>query len=783
MTGRRKKFWDLLYAVLLCVAVAALAWAWEFKDPPADLAEKLAVAAGLRPADGTLSLHWQLIAGSLCSHFGLETTFAILRIAGHLALGAVLVLVTVLFGWTLPKTFRRGEHLASWWRFSVRFIIFQGAALFCLSYPVWDEFRWFSPVALQVLLSAVAALLCIRHIRTNSRRSLYASFVLLGLIAADTPVGVILLAMAVVGVMVRNKLQSSGFMLLPNENPLAAVSVRSRASLAFFSGALAGTVLESAAFISLDGLTAFGWTAAEYACKFPLVYIKSFLAMCSPAGTIFFTAVVVLPILIELKLLVKVTDDEKLLSYFHGMTFLVCGIVAFSQFAGMKGLWFWTWTGGAGCVRDSFLKCVAMCLCSLSAMWSLAVFAFELRLRNIRRVTMLRFQDAVEEDGAKEALETMKRVRRAVRTILLVEPFIVFAGIVPYRAQSLEREMLEIVSDAARETVEECDGATYIFTDGGLDAIVELDAALAGRRLYALSLMGGAADAREIYLRTRGAVDDEDRALLESGAADALRTWVRSRPDKASDYAVQIGFEVWRRDGRPMPKCSGMVARPAGLDPEASARGAAAGRKLAERVLAVYDKGNPDAIADRVLRDAFLFAQWRLAVIARHRANAYDGRGLSDLAMEETRLADALDRKNGAIARIRATMAWASKRKLERMTPQEGLRLGLARADFALARMFALRVLDVSPDDPAANFALGMDFFVQRQYVRAQAYLERCLEGRPDDPAVLNNLAQCHLRRGDAEGALPYAQRALEILPDSPEVNLTMERIKAALRR
>jgi len=127
-------------------------------------------------------------------------------------------------------------------------------------------------------------------------------------------------------------------------------------------------------------------------------------------------------------------------------------------------------------------------------------------------------------------------------------------------------------------------------------------------------------------------------------------------------------------------------------------------------------------------------------------------------------------------------MAWASRRKLERMTPQEGLRFGLARADFALARVFALKVIEVAPNDPAANFALGMDFFVQKQYARAQSYLLRSLERRPDDPAILNNLAQCRLRQGDPAGAKPYAERALEILPDSPEVKRTMERINAALK-
>ena len=783
MMGRKTTFRDWLYAVLLGVAVATLAWVWRFDAPPPELTENLAVAAGLRPPEGPLGLHWQLLAGLLCRQFGLDAALGILHAGGCLALGGLAVLVLALFGWTLPWTLRRGEHVVAWWRRLVRFIIFQGAALFCLSYPVWNVFLWFSPSALQVMVAAVAAFCCILHIRTGRIGPLYASTAIVGFLAADTPVGIVLHLLAIAGVAARNRMLGFGLFTVRADNPLAGVHVRSRLSMAFLGGAFLGAVLEVATFLALDGLAALGWSLEEYACKLPILYIKTLLATCSPAGVVILAAVVALPIFVELKILVRATDDEKLLTYLHGAAFLVCSLVAFAQFAGMKSLWFWTWGGEHGCIRDDLIKCVAMCFCALSAMWSLAVFAFELKLRNLRRVTMLRFQDVSEITGVDKVLGTMKRVRRIVRTILLVEPFLVFASIIPFRAQSLERAMLGVVADAARETVAECEGLKYLFTDGGLDAIVELQAARAGRRLHALSLMGGAADARDIYLRTREVTDAGERELLTSGAADALRTWVRSRPDKAGEYAVQIGFEVWRRDGLETPECGGLVARPGGFAPGERERGAEAGRELARRILALYGEGKPDKILDLPLRDAFLFAQWRLAVLARHRANAYDAQGLAELAMEETRLADELDKLNGAIQRIRATMAWASKRRLERMTPQEGLRLGLARADFALARMFALRVLDTAPDDPAANFALGMDFFVQRQYTRAQQYLERCLERRPDDPAVLNNLAQCHLRRGDAAGALPYAQRALAILPDSSEVKLTMERIQSALAR
>ena len=786
MADGKHIFRDRLYVFLLCAAISALAWLWQFETPPPDLMDNLAAAAGLRPPTGQLSLLWHHIAGSICRAFGLSAAESVLRIAGHISLGVFAIMATVLFKRLLPVSFRRGEHVAAWWRVAVRFVLFQGTALFCLSEPVWNAFRWFSPLSLHMLIAAAAVICCMVHFSTNRRAPLFAAFALIGLLSADTPIGGVMLVIVGGCLFARGRLRRIGMVDVPNENPLSNALMAWRLTIAFAFGAIGGLILEIHTFASLDGLAAFGWSWGEYAFRFPLAYIKAFLAECSPAGVVLAVIVAVLPVIIEYRLLARATDDEKHLVYVHGVMFFVFGIVAFTQLAGARHFWFWTWGGESGCLRDGVLKCAAMFLCALSAVWSLAVFTVELHLRSYRRIEILLSQDEAESPGAAEAFAMARRLQRMVRTCLLVEPLVAFACVLPFRPQSLERAMLGVVADAAHETAEECRGAEYVFTDGGLDAAVELAAAEEGESrppLYALSLMGGATDRREIFLRTRGVQDVRDRVLLESGAADALRTWVRERPDRDSTYAVQIGFELWRRDGKKMPECAGLVARPAGFAPGAAERGAAVARGLARRIISIYGMGDPDSITDRPLRDAFLFAQWRLAVIARHRANAYDERGEGDLAMEETRLADALDGKNRALERIRATMGWASKKRLERMTPQEGLKFGLAQANFALARTFALRVLDVSPDDPAANFALGMDFFVQRQYARAQAYLERCRERRPDDPAVLNNLAQCRLRQGDPAGALPYAKRAQEVLPDSPEIKNTLHRISAALEK
>lgn len=782
MTGGRQISLDRLYVILLCAAISALAWAWQFDSPPPELMDSLAAAAGLRPPVAPLSLFWQHIAAPLCRVFGLPAACTVLRIAGHVSLGVFAFLSAGLLWMMLPASLLRGGHVASWWRVAVRFVLFQGTALLCLSDPVWNAFRWFSPLSLQILIATFAVVCCMVHFTTERRMPLFASFALIGLLAADTPIGVVMLILLVVALFVRKIFRRVGFVVTPQDfNPIVNAHIHWRLTIAFAIGLGIGMALEIGAFASLDGLAAFGLTWGDYALEFPIVYLKALLATCTPAGALIFICMSVLPMLLALNVISRATDAEKTLRYSHGVIFVMVGLVAFTQLSGARTFWFWTWGGEGGCVRDGVLRCAAAFLCTLSVVWSLAVFTIELYLRNFRRIGTLQFQDDVEDEGVSEALAAAKRLQRIVRAFLLAEPVIMFACVLPFRVQGLERAMLGAMADAARETADECRGADYVFTDGGLDSAVELAAALSGQSLRALSLMGGATNPRELYLRTRGVTNASDRALLGSGAADALRTWVRSHPEKAGTYAVQIGFELWRRDGRQMPECSGLVARPAGFARGEAERGAAAAREIAKRILALYESGNPDGIPDRMLRDAFLFAQWRLAVLARHRANAYDERKDTALAMEDTHLAEELDRRNGALDRIRATMAWASRKKLERMTPQEGLRMGLSQANFALARVFALRVLDISPDDPAANFAVGMDYFVQKQYTRAQAYLERCRKLRPDDPAVLNNIAQCRLRLGDPAGALPYAERAKEILPDSPEITRTLERVKSAL--
>ena len=57
-------------------------------------------------------------------------------------------------------------------------------------------------------------------------------------------------------------------------------------------------------------------------------------------------------------------------------------------------------------------------------------------------------------------------------------------------------------------------------------------------------------------------------------------------------------------------------------------------------------EGTLPAIAGPRVCDLFLFMQWRLARLARLRAERYDHEGKTDRSLEEMRISDALDEKN-----------------------------------------------------------------------------------------------------------------------------------------
>lgn len=244
-----------------------------------------------------------------------------------------------------------------------------------------------------------------------------------------------------------------------------------------------------------------------------------------------------------------------------------------------------------------------------------------------------------------------------------------------------------------------------------------------------------------------------------------------------------MGLELWRHNNLPLPETGGLVSRTAGFPPGQAEIQAAKARRLAERFLALHEKGDPLRAGHPELNSLFLFSQWRLSRMCRIRANEADRK--NDAARSETEhaLADKLDRYNPEWQKVQEKMDWIGRQDGMRLTPREGLRLGLDRADFRLARAYARRILATTPDDVPAHFALGMGYFTEKQYGRAEMHLRKCLLKAPDEPAVLNNLAIVQLRLGRYAEAETNALHALRVMPDSSEIKTTLRHIRSALNR
>ena len=184
---------------------------------------------------------------------------------------------------------------------------------------------------------------------------------------------------------------------------------------------------------------------------------------------------------------------------------------------------------------------------------------------------------------------------------------------------------------------------------------------------------------------------------------------------------------------------------------------------LAERILDLR-KENPglDGNADRLLADLFLYIQWRVAWFCHRRSEQADRANDMGQAEKEERIGTALDDANPALSHMRQKTSNLAIWETGRLMPREGLRLGLGRLDFVMARHYAQKVLRTDPDYTPANFAMGMSFLKEEQYNKAASYLRRCVEQNPNDIAAWNNLAVVYQRQGSLDEALSAVERALE---------------------
>ena len=768
-----------MLALLLGSAVAALSWYWRWAWLPPGVWEDVTVAMGLRPPQAPFPLLWHALVGQLFRWVDTARSIRVLLMAGHCALGLAAILLFMILDALLPKVFRGRMQRMGWSRWIVRMLLIQGVLLFVCSDPVWEAGQVFGPTMLHLLILLLAILIFLRSAWAKGIISAwYWTMALLGMLGAETPLGIILIVACLVICRLRAESNADKW-VNPMADPFVRTVTMRRMTLSAATGWLVVAIGNTAFFCFSDGMVAHDMTGFLYAVSYLYQYMKILGTAATPAGWMLFVIVVLVPLLLSMIHVGTATDDEKFLPYWYAAFFTLTGIVSFLQLAGWRSFWFWTWTGEQEAVRSHMMRCLCSLLNAQTAMYALCVLGVEVFFRNYRRIAGIKFQDSVEETtlGADTA-SSFRRFDRWARFFVRIEPLVLMALILPYRMQPVTRGIVRVLYDCARQTAVECQDAKYLFTDGTMDTAVELCAREQGRNLLVLSMQSGGSE-RDQYIRRRGAEDEEDGDMLAFSAVDALRTWLRLKPARMDGIALQLGFELWRRGAAPPPVCAGMVARPKGFPEGLAEAGAKAARDLADRILDLYNEDEDLETTSPGLCDIFVRMQWRLARMCRVRADKLDTDKKTAEAVRESKLADELDKRNTAFKKIRQQLEMLGHGG-SRLTPREGLKLGMDRADFRMAEMFARQVLVSDPDDLAANFVMGMFYFGNGQYGRAEVYLTKCLGQRPDEWTILNNLAVAQLRQGMLAEAEENARHAIRSNPDSREAKRTLENVLKA---
>jgi len=777
---------DLVLAAALAVGTFLFQWLCEYPGLYPGVWNEAAVALDVRPAVQVTPGYWMALVSGLHQLLGIDSVFAVLRLLGHLALAAIAVVVFVVMREILAFIMRIRPQISQRRTLVSRLAASLGTVAFIASDPVWVLGQCFCEDTILVLLSVLALEFFFVFLRKGSVRYAYAASILLGFLAAETASGFILplVLVAVYALVVARCPQI--------ESPFFEPSVfevgKWHMTFLFLLALLTGVGLNAYVFVSHHGLGAVGQTLGDLPLAYALGYWQRLASAATPVAWVVLVSAFLVPFVVTAFRFPTASDEAHFLPYATGLVFFVCGILACSQCMALPALWVWTYFP----VASGYLLTFGIFLCALTLAASVTILGVDALCRNHRKLAADLFGMGDDEDDGDGVRRSSRPVRLGPSTSttvlrrvgLIVVPAFLLLAILPGRVKKSTRQMLELVGDAIVETVREAGDAKILFSDGNLDAAIEIESVRQGGSLKCHSLMGGSSP-MDAFLRLRGLEDEEDRFSFGFDTGMGLRSWIRDKPARLKKAAAQMGFDLWKRDGKALPPMGGLLSRPAGFPDEAERqRGVKEAYRLADRIFGVYaQRGGVGGCTDKPVRKAFLDVQWRLARMCKYRGEAEDLAGNAEPAIAEATLAKRLNDLNATYQDVVRAVEKRNDQLLQKMTPREGLQLALVRADFRMGRAYAETIISADPENPDANFALGMFYHEEGQLSRAEEYLRRCLVRKPDEPAVYNNLAMIQIEHGKFTAAAANVKRALELLPDSAAVQETRKALVAAIKK
>ena len=704
--------------------------------------DEVTVAAGLRPPRAIFPGLWRLLTGWMFSLFGVVGALGVLKFVGAAVAGVCTALFYLIVRIALSLLIRTSHPYEVWSNRIAPFFALVAALLFAVCDPLWRIARAFSPDELRLLIFLAVIYLSLRWFTVGGRWRLFPAMALMGVLAAETPLAFALPLLFVGFYVAVMHCVMDGLFPKPEKLEEPTTLPKWRMFFLFLGGIAAAAWINVLTFSLLGGVKANGWNPGYIYFLYGASYWNVLAGAASLVGWILGVGFCIVPLVVALRIFPPLVRDDRPMPFAMGALMFFVGVVAMMQSGAFAATRFWLFSKDIIQVRSGFLL-VFLVACAIATVAAFgAAFAFECQR------TYLSDEDDVPQPGV------------LLRGVVPVIALAVLAMAVFGMRNAVEAEMQRIVDDAVEEVVDECEDAKWIFTDGRLDAGLEIAAARQKKAILPLNMMSGAS-AWEVTLCKRGFDPaSEDAKAAETGIPSLLRIWAGEKPNGMDDAALQLGFEFWKRERKELPKASGMVARTKWKDPQTVTNGIARAEELSKRILALAPKLET-ADPSPALASAFSAVSWRLSRFARLR--------------DDAKLANDLDACNSALKRMMSAIEYERMRTFMQLTPKEGLQIALRRANFAEATRYASAVLKYDTDDPEANFGLGMAALIGNRLKDAEHYLTRCLKRRPEEPAVLNNLSIICRKLRKYKEAEDYARHAIKVLPDSPEVKQTLE--------
>ena len=735
-------FLNLLVAALtgLAVFAALLVWGVPGLDPA--VWDETAVVAGLRPARTVFPGFWRLLVGWAFPLLGVRESISALSVAGAAVGGCCVAVFCLIVRHVLALLVRVDRHYPFWSDLIAPIFSAFAALAFGMSDPFRNIVRTLSPEEVRLAVFLLIVYGSLRWFAAGGRWRLLTVMAAMGFLSSETPVAFLLPVLFVVAYLGVRACVMDGLFPWPERLPELEEMPLWRMFFLFFGGLAGGIWLNALSFEAFGGLEANGLTRADVFLRYATGYWRVIAGAATLVGWMLGVCFCVLPFVVAVRIAPLVVNDERPMPFRLGVMMVSVGFLALLQTEVFPSARFWTLVSGHVLVFSGFLLALLMLCAAMTLAICGAAFAFECRRTYLK--------GKLGTPGFAFCWMVP-----AVALLLTV-------GMALRLPRPVETEVRRIVDEAVRETVRECGDAKWLFTDGHLDAAIEIEALAEGREIRTLNMMSGGS-AWDVAVRQRGLDPSSDEyAAAETGVPVLLRTWAGECPGRMDEAALQLGFDLWKRDRREMPKASGLVARTKGIDDAEAERGVARAVELSKRILEVAPK------ADEVpapLAAALSAVNWRLSRFARMR--------------DDMKLAGDLEENNSALKRMLTAVENERMRTFMQMTPREGLHMALSRADFTVARRYAAAVLAYDEEDAEANFGMGMAELSLGRYAAAENYLKRCLVRRPEEPATLNNLSIICRKLGRYKESEDYARRALKRLPDSPEVKRTLADILA----